>query len=89
MGIGSSELKWNASFQGPAGERYLFMVYVRIMLVLLSLAQLRADDPSFRNDVMAVLAKAVAIRGRANNAKGRAGFSFHCVAKIFGGIMPY
>ena len=30
MEIASSELKWNASFQGPAGERYLFMVHVRI-----------------------------------------------------------
>ena len=59
MEIGSSELKWNASFQGPAGERYLFMVHVRIMLVLLSLAPfVRADGPSFRNEVMAVLAKA-------------------------------
>ena len=59
MEIGSSELRWNASFQGPAGERYLFMVHVRIMLVLLSLAPfVRGDGPSFCNDVMAVLAKA-------------------------------
>ena len=76
MGIGSSELKWNASFQGPAGERYLFMVHVRIMLVLLSLAPfVRADGPSFRNEVMAVLAKAGCNQGTCHgNAKGKGGF---------------
>jgi len=59
MEIGSSELKCNARFKRPTGERYLFMAHARIILVFLcSVPFVRADGPSFRNEVMAVLAKA-------------------------------
>ena len=76
MEIGSSELKCNARFKRPTGERYLFMAHARIILVFLcSVPFVRADGPSFRNEVMAVLAKAGCNQGTCHgNAKGKGGF---------------